>query len=291
MKKIILILFLIIPIISYCQWFNGGHKIIRIEKDTIIKYDTTSITYFNRMTVQLPDSVKQRIDYIIRGLLRIKCTTYSSVYTFTDTTLYQRLDHFWIMCLNDSTNSKLDVKSYGSKNLINCGNTFTQWRGWYGNAGTKYINTSYNPTIDAINYQLNYASVMCYIASMTNVGGNERPFVNAGGSQPLTIYQNNNGAVTNYVNGKYNSYSGGLITSKMITLARTHANLNYFENNTLLVSSLYTTSDGLTNGNIYIGYNTDALIPFFAIGGNLSIVDVANINSLIIPFLQWLGAN
>lgn len=288
MKKIIII-FLLTYSIGFSQWNLWDGKAVS-KTDSTWQYDSVSLAYFGKMTVQLPDSVKQKIDFIIRYFKTTKCSVYNTTDTYSDTTIFQRYDHFWFTCLNDSNNAKIDVK--GTKNLVNKGNAFTQWKGWYGHAGANYISTGYIPETDAVNYQLNYASYQCYISTMTDVTGNQRLWVNfpyAGTHSSSYIWSAD--AVTNYLNGKYHATAAVLATLqyKMITVSRTNAKLNYFLSNTLLESVMYDASDGVTETEIVIGFNTDALIGYFAIGGNFTIKDVANINAVIIPFMQWLG--
>ena len=77
---------------------------------------------------------------------------------------WAELDRFWLFAQSVQGNSKISLINPTATQIIEVNSpTWTQYRGYYGNGTTSYLNTSFVPSIGGFKYVLNSADFGVYI--------------------------------------------------------------------------------------------------------------------------------
>jgi len=86
--------------------------------------------------------------------------------------VWDKLDVFYVFATDgDSDYATLNWKAPSSHQVTKVNSpTFTADIGFRGNASSSYLNTNYTPSTDAINYQLNNASIFMYRSELATAG-------------------------------------------------------------------------------------------------------------------------
>ena len=72
--------------------------------------------------------------------------------------VWTKLDRLWLFAAENQPSALTDLVALDLATAVNSP-SFTADQGYTGNGSTSYVNTTYNPTTDAVSYALNSASV------------------------------------------------------------------------------------------------------------------------------------
>ena len=87
--------------------------------------------------------------------------------------IWDELDAFWPMCMEDSQAGRLNLKSPGNFTLTAVNSpTFTAKFGWAGNGTSSYLNTGWDPATNGSNYAQNDCSFGCWIDAGVTTSSN-----------------------------------------------------------------------------------------------------------------------
>ena len=82
--------------------------------------------------------------------------------------VWPKLDRLWLYAAKDQSSALRDLKARDASTPVN-GPAFTQYRGYTGNQGTgAYIDTTYNPATDGVNYTSNAISAIGGVWDITS---------------------------------------------------------------------------------------------------------------------------
>jgi hypothetical protein len=128
---------------------------------TTTTWQFESITLFARMTATATtpsDNRKLTIDTLIKKL--------------KSDTIFQKLDLFYVMAATDTGQANINWVTPSAYRLLRfSGLTFTTDEGYKGNGTSGYMKTQWIPSVNAVNYQLNSASVGTYVRNEVLDGG------------------------------------------------------------------------------------------------------------------------
>lgn len=234
-----------------------------------------------------PDAIRQQlICDLVDGLI-------------TDNIWTNKLDCFWIKAMNSAANSLPNWINPGTHNLtvVNLiAGLFTVDRGWTGNGVNGFLRTHYNPTVNAINYAQDDASIGVY--SRTNI---------AEGSRGIGVRDANWTYLqirtpTNNFGGRINS--GGTdevanLDSRGFFMGIRMDNANQIFVKNRVMTSFARVSTGIPNLEFYIlGMNEGGVPGRFTtrqyaaafVGGGMTQTNVNNFTDRIETFMDAIGA-
>lgn len=128
------------------------------EATIAASYDTDAQAFFDACDTEPSAGAKAAINDLVVGL--------------KDDAIWDELDAFWPMCLEDSQAGRLNLKSPGNFTLTAVNSpTFTAKFGWAGDGSTSYLNTGWDAANNGSNFAQNDASLGCWIDAGTDTGG------------------------------------------------------------------------------------------------------------------------
>lgn len=164
MKRLFLILLIIFSLPAMAQYdvfgqYNNPFSVwgSKTKRSSYI-WEAEALAYFARMTVPPPDSLKFEIDWVIKQIKLNYCTKAGDTSSYSDTSLFQRLDELWLFANHTKQASLLGVKGY--KNASDSLMHFTPYQGFNGGdmGGWEHLTLLYDPAIDGISYKVNSAA-------------------------------------------------------------------------------------------------------------------------------------
>jgi hypothetical protein len=177
-----------------------------------------------------------------------------------DAGVWSKLDSFAVFATDGNSNFALiDWKRLSQYTAVNSP-TFTTNQGFNGNGSSSYLNTNYNPTVNAVKFLQNNASFGVWRRILdTTVGG---------GSGEMGLYQSTPLVVTRmsvsrgYNLSGFNDDSGGgdpsssINSTGLISMNRVNSTTYNFYDNGVLHQQITKSTTGLPNLNFYIfGHN------------------------------------
>lgn len=208
----------------------------------------------------------------------------------TSKTLWQKMDVFYVLAVNNQANSLLNWV-VDSNNCVNVSSyPFTANIGYEGNGSSGYLNTQFKPSTDATNYTLNSASIGVYILEnvkedKTDVGASTVYLQSYLTANNFTYHLNGGGA------NHSNTDSRGLFIGSRLASNSIFA----FKNNDSLSSST-SGSTALPSAEIAIGgygasFYSSKQIALVFMGAGFSKQDCINISTAVNKYMTELGIN
>jgi len=215
--------------------------------------------------------------------------------------IWAKLDVLYILSNNTWANSLINWINPGTFDLIPVNlvaGDFTAYRGWTGDGISKYLRTQYNPTLHAINYAQNNASIGHYTRTDANglhsdFGGSaaDRAYIlgRNGGTAFLTL---NDGVASGF--GATPNSIGFYIGNRIVA-----ANRSLYKNSAL-IATVAMASTGIPNMEFTFlsrGIPPSALSPRQIacgfVGGGLDEAgnsEVTNFTNAIETYMDYIGA-
>jgi hypothetical protein len=219
--------------------------------------------------------------------------------------VWTKLDRLWILAAENTQSALTDMVA-GSLAVAHGSPTFTTDRGYTGVDGsnTVYLDTNYNPTINATNFTTNAAHASAWSVTNTAVasGGAMFGFVNGTANNQITILDTyTDGNIYARIVDATGSGSQGAPGTRAghWIINRSGASATQLYQNGSLFSSPNAGSGALENGNIYIlTYNqagtaasigTPQQIACHSLGGNLSSTNASNFYTRLRTYMTAVG--
>lgn len=305
MRKILLLVLICISSIAYSQW--GRWNLYNIYSSPFsttfvglappfqgVTYDADAQTYFSRMEVEPPDSIKSVINNIVVLLKNTYCTKWDDTLTYTDTTLWQRLDEVWFYGLHTEQASLLGLKGY--KNSTNDNMIFTANYGFTGNGTNGKINTHYNFSSNGINYKTNSASFGYYVPKDTQRTASISDMIIRAGNTGLNELYTYSGSTYLRINTNL-GYGISVVetsTKRMYIGSRTDTATVYLYRD-LIPTTATMPSNGVINDTLFWGvakisgsFSLWASKPYSLgfVGGRFSRKDVSNLHHTLMNYVR-----
>jgi len=248
-------------------------------------YDADAQAYFSRGTFS--DTLKTAIDTFIKGLKT----------DLNETNLNDIADRIWFATENEAA-SRVDWVT--GDTLTNWGTTFTPFLGWLGNGTSTWMNTNYNPTVDAINYSLNNGSLMIYSRTDINNGRDFGVFVSGQTRGSFVFIRLGNKLYTG-INSLDQAAFGMNHSLGLRSVTRKDADSLYsYINDTLRIRDVKV-SGTLTNADLYVSCDNNGSgtagnfaarqYPFFGVFRHFTQAEYLLVYARIKAFLTYTGAN
>jgi hypothetical protein len=217
----------------------------------IHKYDPSTIQYIEQLNPKPHGLWISAVDRLVRQL-KVNGN-------------WGQLDRFWIFAAENQQNARVSLVNPSSTQITEApsGGTlnWTALSGYTADGTNSYLNSNYNPSINAINYKQNNASFGVYCLNTPNHTVNR---------SAMGAFNNTTGegdfftliSTTNATNAGINSISSGTgpttnSSKGYFAVSRTTSSSFNFIQNSISTSSGANTSEALTNNNFYIcGTNT-----------------------------------
>lgn len=118
-------------------------------------FDADAQAFFDACDVEPSAGAKTAINDLVTGLKA--------------DAIWDELDAFWPMCMEDSQAGRLNLKSPGNFTLTAVNSpTFTAKFGWAGNQTSSYLNTGWDEATNGSNFTQNDASLGCWVDAGTD---------------------------------------------------------------------------------------------------------------------------
>lgn len=250
-KKLSILLSALFFISTYSQSFNTAVKndsaVIFNNKVVVISsnaFESEAIAYFNKLTVQPNNDVIFAINKFIKDQ--------------KDSSLWDKKDRIFLLASTSETDCVIDLKGVENCSLVNSP-TFTKYRG-VTTISTTYINTNFNPAIDAIAFQLNNNFTCYWMNTLTPISNSSiRDFGIVDGTNSYYANVRNTGN-----NFKFQPPFSSTTSTRFFSnttnypalyhIIRSASNNSKAGKNGVDLSTTYNdVSIELINGNIYIG--------------------------------------
>jgi len=265
-----------------------------VEETASYTYQAESLALFARMSVQPSEERKQLIDGLI--------VDFKNASLWELGAFWSGMDAVWSFAAHDQTAAPLNwIEDDHNCTEVNSP-AFEVDRGYTGNGSDSYLNTTYNPATDAVNFTQNDASAGIYIRSDVAAGtqydiGVREFFVTH------TLYINSytgaviRGMISNIPESDIQVSVG---TSVGLTVFnRTSSNNVTVYKNGASLGNFAKTSGSHTSADIFIcGMNSDGVITsastrqvaFGFIGRNLTANEQSTLFTLVEAYLDAIGA-
>lgn len=174
--------------------------------------------------------------------------------------IWDDLDAMWIMRAPDSQAGKLEAKSAGASfTLVDTGHapTFTAARGWAGNGTSQYLDTTWDPTNNGVNFTLNSATMGVYLEPSVgaDTASNSAIAIGEGGTTNTGMHLAPR-AASDLVRGRSNSAvaAWGASTTRygLTVFDRSASNLTTAYRDGSSVGTTSTASNAISSADIYI---------------------------------------
>lgn len=284
MKKIILIFFLFVQAIS-------AQSLILLLMGDEAGYDNVETTlYASALTTPLSDSQMVNIDNFIS---MVKDSLSISL-------LSEKFDVMYLLANETSEGALLNLIERDNDATAQGSPTFTAWQGFTAASG-KYLNTTFNPNDEGVNYVLNSGSFGVYIRNNTVSEG-----IDIGG-RATAVSSDQTWISTRYTGGIFYAEcnSGTLLQNSnsdsrgFFVMSRTAADLTTaYKNGLAMETASAATAISLFDGNIFIGglneggsptSPTDRQYAFAYMGAGLDAVEARKLNNCIEWYMDDLG--
>lgn len=215
--------------------------------------------------------------------------------------LWTKLDRLWLHAAENEPSALLDLIVNDLAVTVNAP-TFTMDRGYTGDGATNYIDTTYNPSTDAINYVLDSASFGAWVVSVDAVIVHMLLGATTAADDTCQIYYLDGTAWVGDIN--QNAGSGNVFSTNfgsgpgMLLLSRTASNAYAIYGNGGSKNTDATASGAVPNCKFFVLARSSANAPnnygahqvaasYF--GGGLSDADVANFYSRLRTYMTAVG--
>jgi len=212
---------------------------------------------------------------------------------------WTKMDVFYVFAVGtNSTDARLNWKSssYTASNVNSV--SWVAYRGFTGNGSTSYLNTTYTPSTNGVNYTLNSASGGVYSRTNSNLS-----VVDMGSS--LTIGNDRLELAIRYGNvfyGFVNSGQGTVASSDssgLFVASRTASNVFFLSRNGSVIANPNTASSSLASLPVYIcggnlgGLTAPSTRQYAAafMGGGLTPTESADLSTDLNAYMTAVGAN
>lgn len=285
MKKIILIFFLFVRMIL-AQ--GGVEQIILMGDDA--GYDNAETTlYASALTTALSDSQMMNIDEFVSMVKD----------SFSISLLSEKFDVMYLLGNETSEAALLNLVERDNDATAQGSPTFTAWQGFTAASG-KYLNTTFNPNDEGVNYTLNSGSFGVYIRNNTLSAGIDM------GGRASEISEDQIWLTVRYTGNKFyaecNSATlienANLDSRGLFVISRTAADLTAVYQNGRSLSPSVAVAISIFDGFIFIGSlneggspvsPTDRQYAFAFMGAGLTATEVRKLNNCIEWYMDDLG--
>jgi hypothetical protein len=239
-------------------------------------YDTDAVALFSRMTAlsETPSDARKQI--------------ISDAFTLGKTkAFWAKTDCIYLLASHGTLSSRLNILANRNNITLVSTPTFVTDRGWTGDGGTKYIDTNYNPSTNAIHLSLNSTSIGVY--SRTN-NKNAKPIIGTTTGTNSYIQYYTDGFLYSQINSAtYFGASKANIQDMLISVRPDNTTINVYIGNSK--TSQAKGSSAIANANVLICQDTNQ-VSFAIVGGAFTDQDVADIITVFkTGYLTSLGAN
>lgn len=218
--------------------FSVGNDILVEEA-----FDADAQAFFDACDTEPSAAAKTAINDLVTGLKA--------------DAIWDELDAFWPMCMEDSQAGRLNLKSPGDFTLTAVNSpTFTAKYGWAGNGTSSYLNTGWDPATNGSNYTQNDASFGCWVDAGTDSGSNVAVIMGGFATRGSILYPRlSAGTVAYYINSSVSSASTSTVTTRQgLTVAERigASSVQVFRDGASLGTDTET-SGALAAADVYIG--------------------------------------
>lgn len=207
-------------------------------------WDPDAQAYFNQLVPQPSTSYKTAVNVLVRALKASGD--------------WNRLDRLWIHATEAQQNARISLVNPTSTALTEVNSpTWTANQGYNGDAATSYLQTSYRPSVNAVHFAVNAASIFMYSRTNSDVnaieiGVQDESGANSNGSF-MNVRRNTNQTNFNINSGTASTLQAGPTNSLGLFIAeRTAAGTQTIYKNAVQVATNTRASDALETRQFYL---------------------------------------
>ncbi len=273
--------------------YRGSRRLVMLRKGS--SYDPSAQAWFNAVVAAggtVSDTQKGFVNTLITSL-----KTHS---------LWTIQDRIWLHASENAQQATIDIVNLGVATLVNAP-TFTASQGYAGNGTSSYLDSSYSPTVNGVNFTRNDASVSsyCRTSRTSGAGGSNIGLHDAASSGNMTALFTYSTGVVNYdvSNAQFSAQVANANAQGMYTAVRTGASAQavYKSSNSTALGTNTTSSIALANLNFFIlARNQNATpvnflsdqVAITTIGGSMTNgTNVAQFQTDLNAYMTSLGTN